>query len=190
MWKKSRGLSTFRMHCICHFISLSHSHSHTYTTISLLLLHSIHSVSLIQSCVLTLLRYSYNPHTWYSIHPSEPSVPCSWAGYDRGQNINRILVRVTRIWGGGRTICLRPICDNISYLVHYFGPWPIVLWSKLVHYVGNRVLNGTYPYITSNVTIMSWRFDWIILSVNTPVVLMKQFLISQETMSHLGNKFN
>lgn len=42
---------------------------------------------------------------------------------------------------------MRPEWHIIPYVVHYFRPWPIV-WSEVVHYVGNGVLFGTqsmYP---------------------------------------------
>jgi hypothetical protein len=34
------------------------------------------------------------------------------------------------------------------YLVHYFWPGCIGLWSKVVHYIGNRVPFGTKKSVT------------------------------------------
>ena len=35
--------------------------------------------------------------------------------------------------------------DHIPYIVHYFWAWPIGIWSKVVHYIGNRVPFGEQP---------------------------------------------
>lgn len=41
---------------------------------------------------------------------------------------------------------------SLYRLVHYFWQWPIGLWSKVAHYIGNRVPVGMHPQ-----SVWGWR---------------------------------
>ena len=52
---------------------------------------------------------------------------------------------------------LHPKWHPIDYFVHYFWPWLIGLWSKVLHYIGNREEFGyVYNEIPDNGSQLHW----------------------------------
>jgi hypothetical protein len=71
---------------------------------------------------------------------------------------------------------IRPQWHPVPYIVHYFWPGSIGLWSKLVHYVGNRVPFGTHSWFK----LKSWTWSTGPTSMsmlNAPVEWRQRFVI-------------
>jgi hypothetical protein len=62
---------------------------------------------------------------------------------------------MSRIWGSTRDPGLRPKWHPIPYIVHHFRPKPYGARSKLVDYIGYRILLWIHPW-TGCINVFPW----------------------------------
>lgn len=94
---------------------------------------------------------NYNPCSWISNWILTRNKHCPWSAH--GEVSTVFSVKSDDLLVTSHILVLSHMTPYSLYrLVHYFWQWPIGLWSKVAHYIGNRVPVGMHPQ-----SVWGWR---------------------------------